>query len=763
MAQEQQCPEACRLQALMEGGISDDEQAEVASHLKDCASCQARLEELLAQSDLLSPDAKELVFREDQPETALQRAIEQLRAAEASWQNDEQATSTGGPGSSSGEDILLDLLQPSDDPQHLGRLGPYEILEVVGHGGMGVVLKGYEDRLNRCVAIKVLNPRLASNATARKRFRRESRAAAAVTHDHVVTIHAVDEIDGLPILVMEYVEGTSLQKRINDNGPLELEEILRVGTQAAQGLAAAHAQGLIHRDVKPSNILLENGVERVKLTDFGLARAVDDVQLTQTGVVAGTPEYMSPEQAQGEAVDRRSDLFSLGCVLYAMCTGRSPFRAASTMAALRRVSDETPRRIQEVNEAIPDWLVEIIDRLLAKDREERLESTSEVAQLLGDHLAHLQHPSEVPRPPRLTKLPSTDSRQRRARFFGRRWVVAVALVLLVLTAGLGVIEGTGVTKLVSTVIELWTPKGTLVLEIYDPGIEVTVKGNGEELTISGGGVHSLTMQVGEYELIPHKDGQPYEQRLASITRGGWPVVEVFRAPPSSDERRIAPGDADWRNQSPAPAIAPFDADQAKKHQQAWADYLGVPVETDVDLGNGVKLTLVLIPPGEFVMGLTAEEAARFLKEEEKSGGRNFQWIASAVRQDRVRITRPFYLGKYEVTQAEWVTVMGNNPSQCKDPWNPVEAVSWEDTQSFCSKLNGAGLPKGMTFALPTEAQWEYACRAGTATAYSFGEDTAVLRDYAWYEENSGRRPHPVGTKKPNGWGLYDMHGNVSAG
>src|SRR5437588_6254974 len=144
--------------------------------------------------------------------------------------------------------------------------------------------------------------------------------------------HAVEEAGPVPYLVMEYVRGSSLQDRLDQSGPLELKEILRIGMQIASGLAAAHAQGLVHRDIKPANILLENGVERVKLTDFGLARAVDDASLTQSGVVAGTPMYMSPEQADGLPVDCRSDLFSLGSVLYAMCTGRPPFRAPSAVA-----------------------------------------------------------------------------------------------------------------------------------------------------------------------------------------------------------------------------------------------------------------------------------------------------------------------------------------------------------------------------------------------------------------------------------------------
>ncbi|MBX3436814.1 MAG: serine/threonine protein kinase, partial [Planctomycetaceae bacterium] len=178
---------------------------------------------------------------------------------------------------------------------------------------------------------------------------------------------------------------------------LRLTEILRIGHQLACGLAAAHKQGLIHRDIKPANILLENGVERVKITDFGLARLVDDVSITRTGEVSGTPQYMSPEQAAGDPVDHRSDLFSLGCVLYAMCTGRSPFRATSLAAAIRRVCDDVPRPIEEINPEIPAWLSDFINALLEKNPDARIQSAEEVAEFLGDRLAGLQHPPSLPK------------------------------------------------------------------------------------------------------------------------------------------------------------------------------------------------------------------------------------------------------------------------------------------------------------------------------------------------------------------------------
>ena len=292
----------------------------------------------------------------------------------------------------------LSFLTPSDKPGHLGRMGHYEVQEIIGRGGFGIVLKAFDERLHRVVAIKVLSPAYAANGASRKRFIREARAAAAVKNEHVVGIYDVQEEAQPPFLVMECIDGIALQDKIDKVGTLGVKEILRIGMQIAEGLAAAHKQGLVHRDIKPANILLENGVERVKITDFGLARAVDDASVTQSGTVAGTPMYMSPEQAEGLAIDHRSDLFSLGTVLYAMCTGHPPFRASGTHAVLKRVIDASPRPVREVNNEIPDWLCEIISKLHAKKPDDRFQTAKEVAELMGQHLAHLQQPASVPAP-----------------------------------------------------------------------------------------------------------------------------------------------------------------------------------------------------------------------------------------------------------------------------------------------------------------------------------------------------------------------------
>ncbi|HEV3146633.1 MAG TPA: TIGR03067 domain-containing protein, partial [Gemmataceae bacterium] len=336
-------------------------------------------------------------------------------------------TETRGEPATAGPESIISFLAPPRKQENLGRLGHYEILSVIGQGGMGVVLKAHDERLDRVVAVKILAPQYAANAAARRRFLREAKAIAAVAHEHVVAVHYVsDDSDPHPYLVMQLIEGVSLQERLDKTGPLELKQILRIGLQTARGLAAAHAQGLVHRDIKPANILLENGVERVKITDFGLARAVDDASVTTSGVIAGTPMFMSPEQAEGKPVDARSDLFSLGSVLYALCTGRPPFRATGTMAVMKRVIEDIPRPVGEINNEIPDWLDAIIAKLHAKKPEDRFQSAKEVADLLEQHLAHLQQPSKVLMPAKVEPPPKrTPSRRSRRPLV----VVPIALVL----------------------------------------------------------------------------------------------------------------------------------------------------------------------------------------------------------------------------------------------------------------------------------------------------------------------------------------------
>ncbi len=378
------------LTALLENRLPAAEEAALIEHLDECLLCQWRLERSTGATKELSTLALHSVQSTSDFGPAYFNAVESLKGEDVDFPPESEY-------SDDADEPLqhLGFLSESLNPELLGRFGRYEVLEPIGRGGMGIVLKARDPLLDRITAIKVLDPHLAGHVTARKRFVREARAAAAISHDHVIVIHGVAEREGLPYLVMPYIPGVSLAEKIQWNGPLDLIDILRIGMQTASGLAAAHAQGVVHRDIKPANILLEDDVERVKITDFGLAQVVDDPSLTQSGTVAGTPGFMSPEQAQDAPIDHRSDLFSLGSVLYAMCTGFAPFRGPTSMAVIRKVCDKQPQPIRQTNPQCPQWLVDIIAKLHAKHPVDRYQSATEVAEVLRQRLAQQQSPDLI--------------------------------------------------------------------------------------------------------------------------------------------------------------------------------------------------------------------------------------------------------------------------------------------------------------------------------------------------------------------------------
>jgi hypothetical protein len=407
------CPGERDLQAFACGELDTQAAAAVRAHVDDCVGCQKTLAEIrrgLGLGEPITHDAEQLAQTTDPPTQAHVRR----------------------PGL---EDVLeLPMLARSTDPKAIGRIGAYEINDVLGRGGMGVVLDAFDTALHRRVAIKVLSPQLATSQTAHRRFLREARAAAGINHVNVVTIHAVDEQAGMPYLVMEYVAGRTLRERIR-GGPLDLATMLRIGAQIAAGLAAAHRHGVIHRDIKPANVLLEDGIERVKISDFGLALVLlDNTQASSADRPVGTPAYMSPEQVGGHRADARSDLFSLGCVLYAMGTGKSPFQGGNSVFTARMVAEFDPPALHEVRRDTPRFLSDIVARLLHKDPNKRFQSAAEVRDLL---LAHLAEVNQAP----------SDSLQRavhaaRPRPIRRRLVAGGAgLVLLVALIAAGVYFG----------------------------------------------------------------------------------------------------------------------------------------------------------------------------------------------------------------------------------------------------------------------------------------------------------------------------------
>jgi serine/threonine protein kinase len=289
------------------------------------------------------------------------------------------------------------FLAPARAPDEIGWLGPYRVLGVLGMGGMGVVFRAEDPQLKRQIALKAMLPAAARSPDDVTRFLREARAQAAVEHDHVAAIFQVGEDRGVPYIAMPLLKGQPLANALRVGPRVPVAEAVRIAREMAEGLAAAHEQGLIHRDIKPGNVWLEGKQRRVKILDFGLARgtgqnsalSADSGPVTQAGFVVGTPAYMSPEQAKGDRLDPRSDLFSLGTVLYLMLTGREPFTATTITAMLIAVATDEPPAPAAVNPQVPPDLDALALRLLAKRPENRPATAEQAAALLRQIEARL--------------------------------------------------------------------------------------------------------------------------------------------------------------------------------------------------------------------------------------------------------------------------------------------------------------------------------------------------------------------------------------
>ncbi|HEY4217958.1 MAG TPA: serine/threonine-protein kinase [Gemmatimonadaceae bacterium] len=274
-------------------------------------------------------------------------------------------------------------------------VGRYSLEREIGRGGMGVVYLAREVRLDRSVAIKLLPPELAANPDLRDRFMREARTAARLSHPYIVPIHAVEEIDGFVFIVMAYVDGGTLAQRIASRGAVPPDEVTGIMREVAWALAYAHAQGVVHRDIKPANILLERGTGRALVADFGIARITGSAADTATGIVLGTPEYMSPEQAADDDIDGRSDLYALGVVAFLSVTGTLPLSAPTAQELLTMHLTTQPPAVASVARGIPRPLAQAIDRCLRKDREHRFATGEALADALEPGLERAR---EVPVP-----------------------------------------------------------------------------------------------------------------------------------------------------------------------------------------------------------------------------------------------------------------------------------------------------------------------------------------------------------------------------
>ncbi|HVK13781.1 MAG TPA: protein kinase [Gemmataceae bacterium] len=442
------------------------------------------------------------------------------------------------------------LLAPPQLPDEIGRLGPYRVLARIGVGGMGLVFRAEDPQLRRLVALKVMLPQFTADHRARARFLREARAAAAVEHDHIVPIFQVGEDRGVPYLAMPLLKGESLAALLKATGPLPLFHAVRIAREVAEGLAAAHARGLIHRDVKPSNIWLEGDLRRVRILDFGLARLAapentDSSRLLDQDVV-GTPAYMSPEQGGNEPLDGRSDLFSLGVVLYQMVSGRLPFKTGTAVVTLTSIATDAPLPPIELNPILPAELNALILKLLAKKPGDRPATAADVARRLADlevELTAVPLPAvaDAPGDP-FADLddPATDTRSTRVaraaesrRWTRIAWIAAIAFVGALLGVRLGAYLLTP------------APVGTLSVGSDEPAAQIIIKHEGK-IVREATAERAIALKPGDYflELAEPKAGLRLSPSSVKIQKNKSTPVRIVREPsgpvdPPDWDRRVA--------------------------------------------------------------------------------------------------------------------------------------------------------------------------------------------------------------------------------
>ncbi len=698
--------------------------------------------------------------------------------------------STAGIMSKQSETLSSGTLALSGPKQGLPPVfGRYRVQGLLGGGGMGAVYLVVNTELEREEALKVPHFNAADDPQVRERFLREAKAAAGLDHPNLCPVYDVGVRDGVYYLTMRYLRGKLLSEYGNAAQPPA--EAVDIVVKLAQALATAHAKGVIHRDLKPNNIMMCAGVGPVVM-DFGLAKQTDrhDKALTQMGTTLGTPAYMPPEQVTGE-LDRMgpaSDVYSLGVILFQLLTGRLPFEGRTTAEVFGKILHVAAPAPSSLRPGLPPALDAICAKALAKTPEGRYASMKEFADALTDY----------------SKAKAAVGKSERGR--ARRLTPAAALILLML-GGLGVAgvylwmksinapapntalvqaqpapalepkPASGAVPAESPVKKTPASEPTSVEPPVKPG-PIPPEGVPAEIIVKPP-MRTFRPQPGP-NLGPPANQMTAEEAehlkaLVAANPDHKVAIEEFYKSASHAERKSF-----WDGNKPADeqsvqltaeeaehlkvllAARPHTRDVIEKYYTAashanrkafWDENKPADDKKSPDqvITNSIGMKLKLIRAGKFMMG-------------EKG------------RPRIVEITDPYYLGLYPVTKAQFAAFVNSahtpykteaehvagriswrNPGFTQTDDDPVVCVSWNDATRFCAWLS---LKEMKTYELPSEAEWEYACRAGTTTAYSFGDDSKKLDEYAWYRDNSDHRTHPVGGKKPNPWGLYDMHGNV---
>lgn len=518
------CPSPEWLSQFLSGDLAPDEASELETHVSNCTPCHATLLELGSDDTFQQIAFEAFDCSRSAPEnsglsTGLEFAeeidrkyMERVASAAKQWSPAnppqlEQDSPDSAEWSHARTAEVEQWFDTDDSENSLGLLGQFQIEKLLGCGSSGVVYLATDTVLNRKVALKILRPSLGK--AARTRFLTEARATATMDHSNVVPIHQVGVEKGLAFIAMKWSEGETLAARLSSCNVIPADEVRTIGSQIAAGLAAAHDANLIHRDIKPANIWIEHGTGNVKILDFGLVRANDkDVSLTMTGMLAGTPSYMSPEQARGAKLDGRSDLFSLGCVLYRMLSGTLPFAGDNVLAMLQSVQKDTPSPPESVNHNVPKDLSALVMCLLQKSPDSRPPSATAVS------MAFQSAPSQW------AFKPSVQPCMRKNR--GIIWLATAMACIFAL----------GFASLFwPQIIRIATDQGELVIETNDPDVKIEVVSSGGDIRIVDLKTdQAIDIKSGEYELRPVSDKNSISIDRSKIVmkRGGKEIVSVTK-------------------------------------------------------------------------------------------------------------------------------------------------------------------------------------------------------------------------------------------
>ena len=524
---EKHCPDHKVLVDFLQGKLVPPDLEHCESHLEDCDACQETLSGINPSDTLSEVVAKAMVPQLPATDDAeivqsLMRRLGKppgLATTRSNISSQELLRDRAA-------EVLLHVSPDPDDDESLGLLAGFRLRELLGSGGTGVVFRAYDIALDREIALKVLRPSLGD--LARERFVAEARAAASIDHENVVAIYQVGEQERLAWIAMKWVPGETLESRLVREGSLAEDEVRQLSIQIAKGLSEAHRQQLVHRDIKPANVWIGDADGKILILDFGLVRITDsDPALTATGMLAGTPNFMSPEQAKGQELDARSDLFSLGCVMYQMITGTLPFGSHTILATLQAIQTQQPEPPFLFAEDCSEELSDLTMALLEKQPANRVDSAESLVHCLettrGDWPANIKRCVAAKRESETSQQDTKATRTQNGRFGAGTFLGAALLGLF----------GFGLYWFAPHIIRIATNQGELVIKTEDEDVKVTVLENGEKVRVldtSSGAAFDI--RSGEFQIAAMGKNKNIEfdvipNRL-TMRRGDRVVVTVTR-------------------------------------------------------------------------------------------------------------------------------------------------------------------------------------------------------------------------------------------